>query len=160
MPDTTTSQLSLEFLVKLIPNNFDGNQYTLRSFIKQVDSVFELAEPTQIPAILLFVKNKITGKAREQIDVHCNLTTWAEISELLIKLYQCKKSLDQLLEELNSLKQETNETVSQFYQRLEDTSSKVLGAVHASNANANTLPGRLSMINEITLNRFIHHTHP
>lgn len=72
------------------------------------------------------IKSKITVKAREQLDIHCNLTFWEEISELLIHLYQDKRTMDQLLEELNNTKQEYNENVSQFYQRLEDVSSRIL----------------------------------
>ncbi|GLV46517.1 hypothetical protein CBL_20846 [Carabus blaptoides fortunei] len=119
-----------------------------------------MAKPKQVKPLLLFIKTKITGKARDQIDIHCNLTTWLEISELLLKLYQCKKSLDQLLQELHNIKQGPSENVTEFYQRLEDLSSKALGAVHASNIREDTLPGRLSMIKEITLNRSIHHSHP
>lgn len=80
---TSIPQLSIELLIKLLPDSFDGDRYRLRSFIKQVDAVFELAKPFQISPLLLYVKNSITGKAREQIDVHCNLTTWGEISEFI-----------------------------------------------------------------------------
>lgn len=62
--------LSLDFPIKLIPNNFDVDRYKLRSFIKQNDSVFELAQIYQHSALLLYVKSRITGKAREQIDIH------------------------------------------------------------------------------------------
>lgn len=54
----------------------------------------------------------MVGKARGQIDIHCNLTTWKEISDLLLNLYQDKKSLDQLMEELNSIRQIRNESIS------------------------------------------------
>ena len=120
-----TSQLSLEFLIKLLPKSFDGDRYKLR-LIKQVDAVFELIEASQTIPLLLYVKNKITGRARDQTDIHCNLNTWGEISELLITLYQDWKSLDQFLEELNSIRQGLHENVSQFYQRLENLNSKVL----------------------------------
>ncbi|XP_076677803.1 uncharacterized protein LOC143373941 [Andrena cerasifolii] len=152
--------LKLEFLIKLIPDAFDGDRYRLRSFIKQVDSVFELAKQEQEVPLLLYVKSKIVGKAREQIDIHCNLTTWPEISELLISLYQDKKTLDQLFEELHSIRQEQNESVTQFYQRLEDLSSRILGTLHAVHSEDTTLSGRLAMVNDMALNRFIYHTHP
>ena len=109
-----------------MPEFFDGDQYKLRSFIKQVNAIFELAQPSQTIRLLLYVKIKITGKVRDQIDVHCNLNTWGEISELLIALYQDRKSLDQLSEELSSIRQGPHENVLQYYQRLEDLNSKVL----------------------------------
>jgi len=157
---SSNERLSLEFLIKLIPNDFDGDRYKLRSFIKQVDSVFELARPDQIKPLTLFVKSKIVGKAREQIDIHCNLTCWDEISALLINLYQDRKSLDQLLEELNSIRQHNSESVSSFYQRLEDLSSRILAIIHSTEENQQTLSGRLNMVNDMTLNRFVYHTHP
>ena len=49
-----TSQFSLEFLIKLLPESFDGDRYKLRSFIKQVDGVFELAQPLQTIPLLLY----------------------------------------------------------------------------------------------------------
>lgn len=157
---TNSDTLSLEFLIKLIPEKFDGDRYKIRSFVKQVDSVFELATPSQQKPLLLFVKSKITGKAREQVDIHCNLTTWDEISELLLNLYQDKKSFDQLLEELNNTKQSHNENVSQYYQRLEDVSSRILASIHATEVDPTLLKGRLMMVNDMTLNRFIYHSHP
>lgn len=153
-------QLSLELLIKLLPEPFDGNPCKLRSFIKQVDSTFELATPSQQQILIVFVKKRIIGKARDQIDIHCNLTLWSEISELLLNLYQDKKSFDQLMEELTSVKQEKGENVSQFYQRLEDLSSRTLANVYATDTNDDSLSGRTTLINQITLNRFVHHTHP
>ncbi|KAK9304187.1 hypothetical protein QLX08_004349 [Tetragonisca angustula] len=155
-----TSQFSLECLIKLLPESFDGDRYKLRSFIKQVDAVFELAQSLQTIPLLLYVKNKITGRAHDQIDVHCNLNTWGKISKLLIAFYQDRKSLDQLLEELSSISHAPHENVSQFYQRLEDLNSKILGAIYNSKCNEETLNGQLLMINNITLNRFVYHSHP
>ena len=132
-----TPQLSLEFLIKLLPESFDGDQYKLRSFIKQVDAVFELAQPSQTIPLLLYVKSKITKRVRDQIDVHCNP--------------------NQLLEELSSIRQESHENISQYYQRLEDLNYKVLGAIHNSKYNEETLSGLV--INNITLNRFVYHSH-
>lgn len=153
-------EVSLGHLIKLLPKEFDGDRTKLRSFIKQVDSVFELARPSQKSVLLLFVKNKIVGKARDQVDIHCNLTTWDEISDLLLRLYQDKKSLDQLMEELNSIRQMRNESISQFYQRLEELQSRILGTIHSADIEDNTLAGRVTMINEMTLNRFVYHSHP
>lgn len=160
MAQPQACSLSLDFLTKLIPAEFNGDRLKIRSFVKQVDATFELAQDNQKNALLLYVKSKITGKAREQIDIHCNLTTWEEISELLLNLYQDKKSLDQLLQELNSIQQGRNESVSDFYQRLEDLNSRVLAALHSTETNAGMLKGRIAMISDMSLNRFVYHTCP
>jgi hypothetical protein len=85
-------EVSLEHLIKPLPNDFDRDRTKLRSFIKQVDSVFELARPLQKAVLLLFAKNEVVGKARDQIDIHCKLTPCEEISHLLLNLYQVKKN--------------------------------------------------------------------
>lgn len=154
------NRLELDFLIKLMPEKFDGDRYKIRSFIKQIDSIFELASEEQKTPLLLFVKSRITGKAREQIDIHCNLTTWEEISELLLNLYQDKKSFDQLLEELSNVKQGYHETISQYYQRLEDVTSRILACIHATEKDDTLLKGRSVMVNDMTLNRFIYHSIP
>ncbi|KAK9739093.1 Retrotransposon gag protein [Popillia japonica] len=103
--------------------------------------------------------NALPGKAREQIDVHCDLTTWESISALLISLYQDKKSLDQLLEELSNMRQSNSETVSKFYQRLKDLTSRILGIIYTTEDKEDKLKGRILMIQDMALNRFIYHTH-
>lgn len=116
------------------------------------------AEPKK--TLLLYVKSKIVDKAREQINIHCNLTSWDEISALLLSLYQDRKSMDQLLEDLKIIKQLPSESVSNFYQRLEDLSSRILAIIHSTEENQQNLNERLLMITDMALNRFIYHTHP
>ena len=64
-----------------------------------------------------------------------------------------------MLEELNPIRQGPRENVSQFYQRLEDLNSKVLGMIYNSKHNEETLSGQLLKIDNITLNRFVCHSH-
>lgn len=45
--NATIPENALDFLIKLIPDNFGGDRYKNRSLIKQVVGVFELAKPTQ-----------------------------------------------------------------------------------------------------------------
>lgn len=155
---------TLDTLLKLMPTeNFDGNGNNaeeLRKFIKQVDSIFELATENQKPILLLFVKNKLSGKARSQVDIHCNLTTWEGISELLIRLFQPRITLEQLFQKLNLMKQEPHETVDEFCNKLEELESRALGAIHASGCAQNLIAGQEHLIKTNTLSRFILNTHP
>lgn len=93
---------------------------TVLSFIKQLDSVLKLATEDQILPLLLFVKTKITGRAKNQININWNLTTLEEISQMLINLYQDRQTLDQLLEELNNSKQGLNQDITLYYEMIED----------------------------------------
>lgn len=65
------------------------------------------------------------------------------------------KSIDQLLEDLNSIKENQNETVSQFYK-----DSRILSIIQSSELDDTLLRGRLLMINGMSFNRLVYHTHP
>lgn len=162
-PDTTQVEvptLSTDLLIKLLPDHFDGNRYEIRSFIKGVDQAMEIATTSQKSILIPFIKKRITGKAKDQINIHCKLTTWDEISELLMSLFQDKKSFGQLLEDINAMKQNRNESVTEYFQRLEETSSRLLAVIYAEESDPQILPGRVSMITDMTLNRFVYHTQP
>ena len=64
---------SLEFLVKLISDTFDGDRYKLRSLIKQTNVASDLDKSLQYRLLPYYVKSKITGKTRERVDIYCNL---------------------------------------------------------------------------------------
>ncbi|KAK0070967.1 hypothetical protein PV326_001853, partial [Microctonus aethiopoides] len=63
-------------------------------------------------------------------------------------------------QELNNCKQNYNENVSDFFQRIEILNSRALSAAQQYTKNASDLPGKIQTINEITLNRFIYHSTP
>lgn len=66
--------------------------------------------------------------------------------------------LDQLFEEMHNISQKSHENVFEYRQRLDQQQSRIVVAVHASEADKSILKGKLLMIGDICLNRFIYHT--
>lgn len=62
------------------------------------------------------------------------------------------------MEELNSCHQKHNENINHFFQKLEILNSRALSAAQQYTDNRLELPGKIQIINEITLNRFIYHS--
>lgn len=159
---TTSSVITsykLEFLCSLIPDRFDGNRYELGQFLANCNNANELATNEQKTPLFYFILSKISGKAKDQL-AQQTFKNWSELKEKLKILYQDKKHYVQIMEELNNCKQHSNESVSDFFQRLEILNSRALSAAQQHTKNVIDLPGKIQTINELTLNRFIHHSSP
>lgn len=150
---------TIDFLCRLIPNEFNGNRFELGQFIANCNNACELASDSQQIPLLYFILSRISGRAKEQL-AQQQFRCWNDLKEKLKILYQDKKHYVQIMEELNNCKQFHNESVSAFFQRLEVLNSRALSAAQQNNSNANELPGKLKTINEIALNRFIFHSNP
>lgn len=155
----TTSEFTLTYLASLIGSTFNGNRSELPDFIADCNNAFELASPEQHRPLIITVLSKIKAPAKTQL---CPYTfkTWKDLKEKLKLLYQDKKHYVQLMEELNSLKQNPNENVTQYYQRVEEISGRVLSAAQQNCDDKNLIEGKLATIKENALSRFIHHSHP
>lgn len=154
------NQVSVNNLIELLPPTLD-NPMALSSFIKQVDSVFNLADPTQTPGLLLFVRQRVGIKAKELLDTLPEFPkTWPELANILIHVYRDKRPMYQVTEELNAAKYEKGESVQEFYQRLKKLEATVIQTIHARYSRDVTLTGRIATINELTLYRFVYHSHP
>ncbi|KAF2886324.1 hypothetical protein ILUMI_19849 [Ignelater luminosus] len=154
-----TSDFTIEFLCKLIPQEFSGDRYELGPFIANCNNANDLASDNQKTALLYYILSKITGRAKEQL-AQQSFRNWNDLKEKLKTLYQDKKHYCQIMEDLNNCKQNLNESVSDFFQRLELLNSRALSATQQYTIDKTLLPGKLQSINEITLNRFIYHSTP
>ncbi|KAF5278273.1 hypothetical protein FQR65_LT15707 [Abscondita terminalis] len=151
--------LSLEFLCKLISTEFSGNRYDLGQFLANCNNANHLASENQKIPLLFYILSKITGRAKEQL-AQQSFQSWEDLKCKLKDLYQDKKHYCQLMEELNNSKQNPNENISQYFQRIELLNARALSAVQQYTSDPNLLQGKIHTINEITLNRFIYHSHP
>ncbi|KAF5279736.1 hypothetical protein FQA39_LY05426 [Lamprigera yunnana] len=148
---------SIEFLCKLITNEFTGNRLELKQFLANCNNTNHLASRSQKTPLLFYILAKISGRAKEQL-ARKSFSSWEKLEEKLKALYQDRKHYSQLLEELNSCKQFYNESISDFFQLLEIINSRALSAVHQDTTDQNISSGKIASINEITLNRFIFHS--
>jgi len=158
-PDETQSTFSIEFLCKLIPKEFSGNRYELGQFLANCNNAVALATHFQQTPLLYYILSKISGRAKEQL-AQQRFDNWEQLKEKLKILYQDKKHYCQLMEELNSCKQSFSETVNDFYQRLEILNSRAISAAQQYANDPRDIPGKIQTINEISLNRFVYHSHP
>ncbi|KAF5278402.1 hypothetical protein FQA39_LY05891 [Lamprigera yunnana] len=128
---------SIEFLCKLITNEFTGNRLQLGQFLANCNNANQLASRSQKTPLLFYILAKISGRAKEQL-AQKSFSFWEELKEKLKALYQDRKHYSQLLEKLNS-KQFYNESLSDFFQRLEIINSRTLSAVHQDTTDQNKL---------------------
>lgn len=160
-PTTSTSSPTypIEFLCKLIPHDFSGNRFELGQFIANCNNANGLANDSQKLPLLYFILSKISGKAKEQL-AQQNFDTWDNLKDKLKILYQDKKHYCQLMEELNNSRQNFNESITDYFQRLEMLNSRAISAARQYTENAQNINGKIETINEITLNRFVYHSIP
>lgn len=149
----------MEFLCKLIPNEFNGNRHELGQFIANCNNADELASNEQKIPLIYYILSRISGRAKEQL-AQQTFKTWDGLKKKLKILYQDKKHYVQIMEELNNCKQNYNENISDYFQRLEILNSRALSAAQQYTVKQEDLSGKLLTINEITSNRFIYHSSP
>ena len=149
------TSITLMFLCSLITKSFDGNRVDLHEFIANCESAFNFATGDQVQALMAYVISKITGSARAQMrDKH--ISSWDQLKALLLQLYSDKKHYTQLMEELNTVKQNMHENVLNFYNRIDKLCTRILNSLEQGNETV----GRVEMIKELSLQRFILHSLP
>lgn len=158
-PLPTDFNFSMDFICKLIPKEFNGNRYELGQFIANCNNANQLASENQKIPLLYFILSRISGRAKEQLAQQV-FNDWSALKEKLKILYQDKKHYVQIMEDLNNCKQSSNESISDFYQKLETLNSRALSAAQEYTRDQTNIPGKIQTINEITLNRFVYHSLP
>lgn len=160
IPESSTAnfpQYKLNFLCCLISKTFDGNRSELFEFLSNCDNAFRFADESQVSALMAFIVSKITGSAKAQLRDK-EISNWNELKSLLLQLYSDKKHYTQLMEELNTIKQNSNESVTSFYNRIDKLYTRILNSLTFKNPSEKI--GRCETIREIALQRFILHSAP
>lgn len=155
--NTGNNQFNLQFLCSLIPKSFDGNRAEFNEFYTNCVNAMSLANNDQTYPLLVFIVSKLTGKVRTQLQGK-SYKNWSDLKAILDKLYQDQKHYIQLMEELNTLKQNSNESVSYFYERLDRLVTRVINSITYKNIDEQKI--KIETIQELALSRFIHHTVP
>lgn len=153
----TPDSLNLTFLCCLITKSFDGNRLDLHEFIANCDSAFKFARRPQNEALMAYVISRITGSARAQLRDKA-ITDWPELKSLLLQLYSDKKHYTQLMEDLNTIKQSSNENILSFYNRIDKICTRLLNSLNLQDPVERI--GRIETIKELSTQRFILHSLP
>lgn len=151
------NQFNLQFLCSLIPNSFSGNRAQYNEFRTNCENAMLLANDTQKHPLLVFIISKLTGNVRTQLQGK-TYSSWNELKNLLNKLYQDQKHYIQLMEELNTLRQNLNESVSSFYERLDRLVTHIINTMAYKTVIEQKI--KIETIQELALSRFIHHSVP
>lgn len=143
----------LNTLLKLIPE-FDTAQTTqVYRFVRSCDSAFSLSNDNQKDILLIYALNKITGSGSS--DVHARQhSNWDDLKHFVIQKFSQTKTLAHLNLELQSLFQKQNESVTEYFHRVDLCRNKILEKLTAEVTDI-TLPGRKSTTEETALNVFI-----
>ncbi|KAL3266803.1 hypothetical protein HHI36_010957 [Cryptolaemus montrouzieri] len=154
--NAATNFFKLSFLCSLIPHIFDGNRLRVHEFISNCDNAFKFAHPSQEQPLLAYVISKISGNAKAQLRDKL-VNTWVQLRELLLQLYADKKHYTMLMEELNTIKQQTQESVLSFHNNIEQIYTRIINSLPA---NSSDIRGRSETLRELALQRFIFHSKP
>lgn len=129
----------------------------LNEFLTNCNNSIALASDFQKTAVFAFIISRLTGSARSLLQGK-TYQNWDELKQILCQHYQDKKHYIQLMEELNTLKQNTNESVASFHERIEKIITRILGAMTCRNDIERN--SKIQIIKELGLSRFIHHSVP
>lgn len=116
-PTTTTSTISLEMAERMLIK-FDADRSKLHEFIDNSSMAMSLVKTDQ-KTLFTIIKSKITNKARILIKKR-NFPSWASLKQYLFDAYSDKRTQGQWQLELHSCKQNLNEDVISFANKVEN----------------------------------------
>ncbi|RZC41672.1 Retrotrans gag domain containing protein [Asbolus verrucosus] len=135
-------------LFPVITRSFDGKRSELQEFIRICDTAYRFAANHQKEPLLGFILSNITGHANAQIQDK-TIHNWHELKELLQQLFSEKETESQLMEEFNTLRQNQDEKIMSFYNRVQSLLTRILNTF--SQMNPTERRYRSDMIRDIAL---------
>lgn len=158
MPESTDNKstnetLNLNTITNLIPE-FDTNRVSeVYRFVRSCDVAFTLAPISQHMFLLIYTLNRIVGPGAS--DVHSKqFSLWSQLKTFLIEKFSNVKTLSHLNLELQAMFQKPNESITDYYHRVDLSRSKIIEKI-TTEINNETLPGRKACTEEMALNVFI-----
>ncbi|KAJ8885427.1 hypothetical protein PR048_011624 [Dryococelus australis] len=119
MENDGQSHCSINDVLKLIPESFNGDKRILREFVDNVEVAFELADPVDHEKLLKFVKTKITGDAKCKILVRMATDSWEEGREILEDNYATKRALHFYAYYMFNARQGKTEAIASWSSRID-----------------------------------------
>jgi hypothetical protein len=145
---------SISEVIKLINQPFDGDKRTLKEFIDNVTTAFELVKPELHDLLLRFVKTKITGDARSKLLVRDLTSTWREVKHILEENYDVKRKLDYYACRMFSGRQGPNESIASWSSRIDTMQSQLREAAYRLCSQEETA-GAMGFINHLAKACFV-----
>lgn len=161
-----TNYSAIKAYADAIPE-FDGNEFGLYPFIEQSTRLlnqFSSNEDENLNTYLLgLITGKFKGKALAFIGSRCDLTTWTQIKNALINCFDDHRSIDCLVNDINSATPLPRESLLEFSNRLQMLRGKIatkLKAIPIAEMPLATKEIRYAHYESMTLNTFIRNLHP
>lgn len=156
--ENALEHLSLNILFKFI-KPFNGSRSELNTFLQNGNSAFQLAQPNQKPHLFLYIVSQLSSDVVNEIELE-DVSSWTQLKEKLKTYYGKIMDLTQLHEELETIRQGSNESVTDFYKRLEKLKNACITAEDNQCEDSNEFSGLKKAILRTALRRFILHTKP
>jgi hypothetical protein len=112
------SQLSLETVIKLIPQFNGQNDDDIYPFLNACEFAVSCVQETIKPILVQAIRTKLSGKAFS-VTQNREITDWAGLKTLLESAFCAKRTPGYLQLELNSTRQKTTESVQEYSGRIE-----------------------------------------
>ncbi|KAJ8977809.1 hypothetical protein NQ317_000066 [Molorchus minor] len=143
----------LSEIFSVIPE-YDGNKIFLQTFLNAVRCANSMAIGNQRILLTLHVKDKLRGKAAELINSR-NPSTWEEIKILLETHFGDSRDLTSLIQDLQRISQQSNESALNFVSRLQTHNAKLHASVQKTQLTAEQKAAQSNLIETMTLNTLL-----
>lgn len=154
-----SEKLPLSLLFKFV-KPFNGDRRELTTFIQNCNSAFQLAQPEQTSHLFLYIVAQLSSNVVNEINLN-EINSWTVLKSKLRSYYSQERDLTQLYEELETVKQNHNESITQFFKRLENLKNECITAegnqVEKDKIDLNSIK---KSIQRTALRRFILHCKP
>lgn len=138
----------------IIPE-FEGDQISLGTFINSCDVANTMATGDQKILLVIHIKNKLKGRAAQLINSR-NPSTYQEIKQLLNLHFGDSRDLSSLIQDLQRLRQLSNESPLTFYNRLQVLNAKMHSCVQkTANLTAAQKAAQCTLIDTMSLNTLL-----
>ncbi|XP_055915330.1 GATA zinc finger domain-containing protein 14-like [Eupeodes corollae] len=145
-------KIALDLISKL--PEFDGNNKCLIEFLDRVDSISFMVNSFEDAARAVltgYIKDKVTGKARGQLQKHGRLTTWSEIRDVLKNDFGERLSVEKLIDSIRTARVVTN--IEDYFNKINNLLSRINNA-YLLNNNGNDISHMIESNNRIALEAF------
>lgn len=138
---------------------YKGDRETLTAFLTNCKEALDMASASQRIFLFKFILAQLEGKAQ----IACSNKVFDNFDTFKTFLKQNfgeRKHYNHLLIDLQSCKQQANETVAQYALRIESCLTDLQSEIHNSDSLKKDLSGRIAMTEDLALHTFLLGLHP
>lgn len=144
--------ISIDLAEKMLIK-FDGNKSKLLEFIDNCDKAYFLVKEGFKPALFAIIETKLTDNARA-LTRNRTFADWASLKTYLLDAYSERRTMGQWQLELHSCKQNFNESIMIFANKVENCYIKLLNSLDAT-LSAEAREACVNMLKMQALNVFL-----